>query len=74
MKSVKENVMKSVKDSAVRAKCERCEGCGEIADDDEGTPWSYWKSLPLMSAGAVLAGIVKPLPCPECSGSGRVLQ
>ena len=47
--------------------CRRCEGCGEIADDDEGTPWSYWRSLPLMSAGAVLAGIVRPLPCPECS-------
>ena len=66
--------MENVKDSAVRAKCKRCEGCGKIADDDEGTPWHYWKSLPLMSAGAVLAGIVKPLPCPECDGSGRVLQ
>ena len=66
--------MNSKKSEEEVKRCARCEGCGEIANDDEGTPWSYWKSLPLMSAGAVLAGFVKPLPCPECSGSGRDLR
>lgn len=27
--------------------------------------------LPLQSAGAVILGLVKPLPCPECGGSGE---
>ena len=51
--------------------CERCDGCGKIANDDEGTPWSFWENLPVKSAGAMLMGLVKPLPCPECGGSGE---
>ena len=55
-------------------RCERCEGCGQITSDDGGTPWIHWSNLPLSSAGAVLLGVVKPLVCPECNGSGRALQ
>lgn len=53
-------------------KCQRCDGCGKIADSDDGEPWSVWTSMPLQSSIAVLAGIVRPLPCPKCSGSGVV--
>lgn len=51
--------------------CPRCAGCGQIADTDEGEPWKYWLELPVQSALAVIMGIVKPLPCPRCGGSGK---
>lgn len=51
--------------------CTRCNGCGKIANDDEGTPWTDWTSLPLHSAIAVVAGIVQPLTCPLCNGTGK---
>jgi len=53
-------------------KCIMCDGCGKIADDEYSTPWSYWLDLPLVSSSAVLMGLVKPLPCPDCKGSGRL--
>ena len=52
--------------------CPKCEGCGQIANDEEGTPWKVWLDLPLKSSGAVLAGIVKPVLCPVCNGKGKV--
>lgn len=52
------------------SKCPRCESCGKIANDEDGTLWTYWASLPPGSDVAVLAGIVRPIPCPECKGSG----
>ncbi len=53
-------------------KCLRCEGCGKIADDEDGSPWTAWESLPPGSDLAVRAGIVKPLVCPRCFGSGSI--
>lgn len=50
--------------------CRRCDGCGQIASGDEGAPWSTWLNLPLQSSVAVLVGLVRPLPCPDCGGSG----
>lgn len=50
--------------------CTKCDGCGRIANDDEGTPWSFWESLPIRSGAAVLMGLVRPIPCPRCNGSG----
>lgn len=55
-------------------KCTRCDGCGEIADTDEGEPWTQWANLPLQSATAVLMGIVKPIPCPKCGGAGIAVK
>lgn len=55
-------------------KCARCDGCGKIANTDEGEPWSAWLDLPLRSCAAVAAGIVKPIPCPECNGAGTFLH
>lgn len=53
------------------ATCPRCRGCGQIASGDEGAPWSDWLALPLGSSLAVLAGIVKPISCPTCNGTGK---
>lgn len=51
--------------------CQRCEGCGKIANDEDGTPWTQWENLPVKNAVAVIVGIIKPIPCPQCGGTGR---
>lgn len=51
-------------------RCPRCQGCGKIANDDDGSPWTAWENLPPGSAAAVKMGIVKPIQCPECGGVG----
>lgn len=53
-------------------KCDRCQGCGKIANDDDGTPWSYWAELEPPANLAVTAGIVKPVTCDKCGGSGKL--
>ena len=50
--------------------CRRCFGEGQIANSEEGEPWSAWADLPPGADLAVRAGIVKPIPCPECNGTG----
>ena len=52
--------------------CGRCDGCGQIANSDKGEAWTSWSSLPPGSDIAVKMGIVKPIPCPACAGSGGV--
>jgi hypothetical protein len=52
-------------------KCPGCDGCGLIASGEEGAPWSFWMSLPPGLDLAVRAGIVKPIPCPDCGGTGE---
>ena len=64
-------MMPKVSKEEVR-KCERCNGCGKIANDEEGTPWSYWESLPPENSLAIRIGVVKPLLCPECNGYGQI--
>lgn len=51
-------------------KCERCHGWKQV-DDGEGQSWKYWAELPAQSRIAVTMGLVKPVQCPECKGSGR---
>jgi hypothetical protein len=53
-------------------KCPKCDGCGRIANDDEGTPWTFWENLPVKSAAAVFLGLVQPIPCPGCDGDGEI--
>lgn len=53
------------------AVCNRCDGCGQIANDDDGTPWKYWAELPYQSAASIVFGLVKPLTCPDCIGTGK---
>ena len=52
-------------------KCDRCDGCGRIADSEDGEPWSVWEELPPGSDLAVKMGLVKPLTCPSCGGTGK---
>ena len=52
-------------------KCQKCDGCGQVADTDDEEPWTVWLDLPLKSSLAVLMGIVKPKTCPKCGGSGE---
>ena len=55
-------------------KCGKCDGCGKVADTDDQEPWTAWLNLPLGSSAAVVMGLVKPIPCPTCEGSGMVQQ
>jgi hypothetical protein len=52
------------------AACRRCQGCGRIANSEDGEPWSFWEKLPPGSDLMVRAGIIQPLSCPACGGSG----
>ena len=52
-------------------KCERCDGCGKIADDCVGEPWTFWASLSPESSVAIRLGLVHPIPCPVCGGTGK---
>lgn len=52
--------------------CARSDGCGQVANSDDQEPWTVWLDLPLRSAAAVLLGLVRPIPCPECHGAKRV--
>jgi hypothetical protein len=58
-------------DEGAERPCSRCEGCGQLAGTDDREPWTAWTSLPLRSSAAVLAGLVKPVPCDACGGTGR---
>ena len=53
-----------------KPKCQKCEGCGKVANDADGTPWTFWLELPVKASLAVVAGLVRPVTCPECKGSG----
>lgn len=50
--------------------CERCLGWKRIDDGDEGVSWKYWAELPTPSNIAIQLGIVKPITCPHCNGTG----
>lgn len=50
--------------------CSKCRGCGQIADDDDGTPWTFWAELKFPENMSIVAGLVKPIPCPSCKGTG----
>lgn len=69
-KSLKGSGFCSAAEEPDSGKCDRCDGCGQLANDDDATPWKYWAELPSPSNLAVVAGIVKPITCPECNGSG----
>lgn len=51
--------------------CPRCDGCGQLADSEDREPWIEWTSLPVSSSFAILNGLVRPIPCDECGGSGE---
>ena len=47
--------------------CHRCEGGGQIASDEDGSPWTFWAELEPPQDFAVRNGWIFPIPCPECS-------
>lgn len=51
--------------------CYRCDGCGQVANTKDMEPWSAWEALPKASKLAIRMGIVSPVPCPTCRGSGK---
>lgn len=57
----------------MKRECERCEGGGMIASDEQGAPWLAWESLPVRSYAVVIRdGLARPILCPECHGTGEV--
>ena len=51
--------------------CDKCEGCGQVADTEEQEPWTAWLDIPLGSSMAVVMGLVRPIPCPKCKGKPK---
>lgn len=51
--------------------CQKCFGWKKIANDDDQSSWKFWAELPAPSNLAVLAGLVFPIDCPRCLGSGK---
>ena len=49
--------------------CRTCLGWKRV-DDGEGYSWKYWATLPAPSNIAVQIGMVKPVKCPDCQGTG----
>ena len=57
------------------AKCLRCDGCGQTDNNDdweERESWTAWEQLPPSSKLFVTLGLVFPVPCYICEGSGVV--
>jgi hypothetical protein len=50
--------------------CQKCLGWKHIANDDEQSSWKHWAELPPPENLAVQLGIVFPIECPRCQGSG----
>lgn len=53
------------------AQCTKCLGCGKVANSDDQEPWSMWEDLPEQSKLAIRIGLVAPMTCPRCGGSGE---
>ena len=49
--------------------CQQCLGWKRIADPG-GESWKYWDELPERSKIAVRIGLVEPILCPRCKGTG----
>lgn len=50
--------------------CQICYGCGSMATDDDNTPWFVWATMSSPSNLAVQIGMVRPIDCPICNGTG----
>jgi len=51
--------------------CRRCLGWKKIANDDEQSPWKHWAELRPPENLAVQLGLVFPIDCPRCQGTGK---
>jgi hypothetical protein len=52
--------------------CDRCDGCGRIANSEDQEPWTDWTNLPAHSQLAIRIGLVVPITCPDCGGTGHL--
>ena len=50
--------------------CPKCLGDKHVANTDDAEPWSCWANLPPGSDLAVRMGLVQPITCPQCKGTG----
>ena len=50
--------------------CVQCLGWKRV-DNGEFQSWKYWAELPPQSRVAITMGIVKPVVCPRCNGTGK---
>jgi DnaJ-class molecular chaperone len=50
--------------------CQQCLGWKRVANSDNQESWKYWAELPSQSAIAIQMGLVKPVECPRCHGTG----
>lgn len=49
--------------------CTQCLGWKQVASESKES-WKYWAELPAPSNLAAQLGIVYPVECPRCHGSG----
>lgn len=49
--------------------CTQCLGWKRVSDGAK-LSWKYWAEMPAPSNFAVQAGLVKPITCPHCKGTG----
>lgn len=54
--------------------CPQCLGWKRIANDDDQSSWKYWAELLLPANIGVQLGIVYPIMCPKCLGTGRDIR
>jgi len=51
--------------------CTLCEGWKRVDNGDDPVSWKDWEGLPYANALAIRLGIVKPIRCPRCNGTGK---
>lgn len=54
----------------VTTPCLACDGCGKVANSEDREPWTAWTSLPPQSQLAITLGLVRPIVCDRCDGTG----
>lgn len=54
--------------------CQKCDGCGQVATDEDESPWTLWEELPESSKLAIHIGLVRPVQCDKCDGTGQEAQ
>lgn len=52
--------------------CPRCEGCGDLADNEFKTPWRAWQDLPIITSPTMRESDVEKVECSQCSGTGLI--
>lgn len=51
--------------------CQKCLGWKKIANDDDQSSWKHWAELPAPNNIMATLGMVFPIDCPRCQGSGK---